>query len=180
MVEQEILEGNKLIAEVLVNQGYVINKDGTIYGKRGKLLKLHKCTSGYYQLNIGKPTKSYLVHRLVAELFIPNPENLPEVNHIDGDKTNNNVKNLEWCTRSQNIQHGTKIGLIPAPWKNKTGSQHIRSKTTLQLNMNDEIVNEFGSAREAARETNINYGTISNVLIGKGKTAGGYKWKYKE
>ena len=53
MVEQEILEGNKLIAEVLVNQGYVINKDGTIYGKRGKLLKLHKCTSGYYQLNIG-------------------------------------------------------------------------------------------------------------------------------
>ena len=64
--------------------------------------------------------------------------------------------------------------------KGKTGAKHHRSKAVLQLDKNNNLVNEFGSSREAARETGINYGTISKVLINCGKTAGGYKWKYKE
>lgn len=177
MTEQEILDGNKLIAEKLCDYGYKINKDGTVIGKRGNKLKLHMGTSGYIQLNIGKPTKSYLVHRLVAQLYLPNPSNLPEVNHKDGNKLNNNVENLEWVSRSQNIIHGIYNNLIPSPWKGKLGKYHIRSKRVYQI-IDNIIVNEFGSAREASRETGINYGTISNVLIGRGKTAGGYVWKY--
>lgn len=181
MTAKEIEEGNILIAEILQESGYAIFNDGTILGKNNKSLKLHKGTSGYLQLNINTPkTKSYLVHRLVAELYIPNPDELPEVNHKDGNKLNNKSSNLEWCTRSQNIQHGIDNGLIPSPWKDKFGNKHIRSKTTLQIDINGDILNEYGSAREASRITGINYGTISNVLIGRGNTAGGFKWKYKE
>lgn len=68
---------------------------------------------GYFRTNLAKDgvNKTVKVHRLVAEAFIPNPLNLPEVNHIDGNKQNNNVKNLEWCTRSENLKHAVKIGL---------------------------------------------------------------------
>lgn len=180
MKDEQIIEGNRLIAELLHEQWYVIFNDGSILGKKGRFIKLHKGTSGYLQLNIGrKPTKSYLVHRLVAELYLPNPDGLPEVNHKDGNKANNRVANLEWCTRNHNIQHGVDNGLIPSPWKGKSGHQHCRSKTVLQMDINNNIIHEYGSAREAARLSKVNYGTISFVLIGKGKTAGGFKWKYK-
>jgi len=177
----DTLEGNKLIAE-FNKLGYEVYTSGKVRGVRGGWLKLHKGTSGYLQVNTwnNHQQKTFLLHRLLAEAFIPNPEHLLEVNHKDGNKLNNSLDNLEWVSRSENIMHGIKNGLIPSPWKDKSGSLHCRSKTTLQLNLNDEIVNEFGSAREASKITGINYGTISNVLINKGKTAGGYKWKYKE
>lgn len=171
-------ENNKLIAEF---GKYRICSDGTVIGQSGKVLKLHKGTGGYLQLNAwtnGKQ-KTYLVHRLVAELFIHNPENKPEVNHKDGDKLNNRVGNLEWVTRSENIVHGIDSGLIPSPWEGKSGEAHPTSKAVLQLDAAGNLMNVYGSAREAARLSGVNYGTISNVLIGKGKTAGGFIWKYK-
>lgn len=180
MTQEEIIEGNKLLAE-FNKLGYEIYTSGKVRGVRGKFLKLHKGTSGYIQVNVWNKykQKTFLLHRLLAEAFIPNPNNLPEVNHIDGNKLNNALNNLEWVSRSENIQHGIHTGLIPSPWQGKTGKHHCKSKRVIQLK-DGVIVAEYGSGREAARETGICYGTISNVLLNKGKTAGGFSWKYKQ
>lgn len=170
-------EGNKLIAD-----GYKILDGGFVIGKRGNFLKLHKGTSGYIQLNIGRKEtqETFLVHRLVAQLYVPNPMNLPEVNHDNGIKDCNWSWNLKWCTRPENIQHGYDMGLITKHMIGKSGSKHHLSKPVFQIDLANNILNEYGSAKEAARLSKINYGTISNVLIGKGKTAGGFIWEYKK
>lgn len=92
------------------NTPYFITPDGNIY-RNNKLKKLTKRPDGYLVANftINSIGKTYLVHRLVAECYIPNPDNKPEVNHWDGDKTNNNVDNLVWSTRSENIIHRGEI-----------------------------------------------------------------------
>jgi hypothetical protein len=175
------MESKPTVIEMKDFEGYKIYTNGAVIGKSGKLLKLAIGTCGYYQVliyNKGK-YKTYLLHRLIANLFIDNPDNLPEVNHIDGDKLNNSISNLEWCSRSQNIRHGVDNHLIKAPWKNKSGALHTRSKPVMQISLDGNIINEYGSAREASRLSGVNYGTISCVLIGRGKTAGGYKWVYK-
>lgn len=84
---------------------YIINENGTIFSKRNNIyLKPHRRTDGYYTIRINK--KDYPIHRLVAEKYIPNPNNYPYINHKDKNKTNNTVENLEWCTPKQNSIHG--------------------------------------------------------------------------
>lgn len=96
----------------------VIFNSGTpngLYTVKGRILtqRINNKRNGYCELSLHKDGKEkrYKVHRLVAEAFLPNPDNLPEVNHIDGNKENNNVKNLEWCTSKQNKEHGWNTGL---------------------------------------------------------------------
>ena len=86
---------------------------GDKYIKREKILKNMVYGNGYYYVCLSKngKVKKYKVNRLVAQAFIPNPENKPFTNHIDGDKLNNNVDNLEWCTQSENMKHASKMGL---------------------------------------------------------------------
>lgn len=112
-----------------------------------------------------KDWKIYAVHRLVAQAFIRNPDNLPEVNHKDENCSNNFVDNLEWCTRKYNANYGSRISKTYAAVE--------------MLTLDGVIIKEFNSQVEASKETGIRQGSISNCCRGFAKTAGGYKWRYK-
>jgi len=109
------------------------------------------------------------VHRLVAKAFIPNPNNLPCINHVDGDKTNNHVSNLEWCDHSYNMKHACDTGLVKSP-----GSVKRRVRQLL----NGQVVGTFESVSEAARSISINRSCVSRCCTGSYPSAGGYQWEY--
>lgn len=95
---------------------YIIGTDGIIISKStGKPLATTKCKKGYLRVRLKHADggKTYLAHRVVAITHIPNPDNLPQVNHLDGDKTNNSVSNLEWTTGKKNVEHSVRTGLVP-------------------------------------------------------------------
>lgn len=138
----------------------------------GKISTQHKNIDGYIRVDLCKDGKhkSSLVHRLVALHFIPNPGMLNQVNHIDGDKTNNYVDNLEWCTQAENAAHAVKIGLFkPHNERRVVGTDSDGNKVY------------FKSAAEAGKTLSINSGSICSVCTGYNPhrhTAGGYKWEY--
>ena len=154
---------------------YAVTEDGRVYSFASKtFLKPQVTGKGYLtvQLGRGRNYKPYRVHRLVAEAFIPNPDNLPEVNHIDEDKTNNSVDNLEWCTRQYNLNYGT-------------GRQRAREKVlaTTRAKFGKpiycvELGKTFSCASEAATELHIKDERIRFCCKGRRKTAGGYHWQY--
>lgn len=143
-------------------------------GKRfvkGKIYKPTICTNGYLELHAsmyGK-RKVFLIHRLVAQYFIPNPNNFPEVNHKDEDVTNNSVDNLEWCTAKYNCNYGTR---------NKRCMEKVIKKPVKQLSLEGETIAIFPMVKDAMRKTGINDSQIIRVCKGKNLTAGGYKWEY--
>lgn len=146
-------------------------------GKEKLLVKKvnHK---GYEYVTLYNNGKQFYprIHRIVAETFIQNLDNLPQVNHIDGNKCNNNVENLEWCTNLENMRHAIQNNLV----RNK-GKYNKRSKRVAQINEKNEIVNIFDSLGEASRYLNIGYkvtGRLSMVCNNKINMAYGYKWKF--
>lgn len=145
------------------------------FGKR-KILKQNMMTSGYkfIILKYNKKQKAHSIHRLLAIAFLPNPNNYPQVNHKDGNKLNNDLSNLEWCTRSQNIQHMYDNNLKtykPLHYKNKFGFEHNRSKAVKCIE--NGIV--YGSQSEAQRELNLGGGSIS-WAIKNNKPVRGYNF----
>ena len=147
-------------------QGYFISSLGRFRNKKGVIMKNYKPHhSGYIYLRVN--IDKYALHRLVAQTFIPNLEDKPFVNHIDGNKINNQVSNLEWCTCLENNLHNHKIGLIKC-FTRKVG----------QYDLEINEINKFDSIREASFKTNINIGSIKAVLYNKQKTGGGFIWKY--
>jgi len=93
---------------------YQISTNGDVFSTNiNKIMSPKKHYKGYLYVTLSNAgdTKAFKIHRLVAQAFLPNPNNLPQVNHIDGDKTNNNYKNLEWCTNSENVKHSYNTGL---------------------------------------------------------------------
>lgn len=156
-------------------KNYYVSDEGLIKNNStGRILKLICKPNGYKKTNISIDGKLHTVfiHRLVAKLFIPNPNNLPQVNHKDGNKTNNNVNNLEWVTAQENMIHAHKIGLNK---HNKT------AKKVSQYTLDNQYIRTFNSMHEAAR---IVYSKDNaNVLIwkcanNKLSSYKGYKWKY--
>jgi hypothetical protein len=131
---------------------YIVNPDGTIYSNKScKLLKPQKKGSGYLgvSLRVGGKTLQKYVHRLVAEKYLPNPNNLPEVNHIDGDMTNNEVSNLEWCDRQHNVDHAVRTGL------------HPKGTTSGQSKLTAEQVRDM---RKLRKETGISYHKLAPLF----------------
>lgn len=156
-------------------------KKGTILLK-GKILKDWKTNNRYKMVVLVKPgtRKYFLVHRLLAQAFIPNLENKRCVHHKDDDKTNNIINNLEWLTHAENNKHAYQSGLRISAWLGKFGKDHHSSKVVLQYTKNGKFVNKFYGAADASRKTGILKQGIYHVLKGKRKTAGDYLWRYAE
>jgi hypothetical protein len=148
----------------------LLGRNNTYRIKKGIILKQSFDKDGYLRVALKGDTKKS--HRIIAELFIDNPNNLPEINHIDGDKTNNKVDNLEWCTRQHNINHSINNNL------QATSETSVCSIKIMQFDKNNVFIKEYNSIREAEIETGICNATISKVCRGLGNTAGGYKWKF--
>ena len=140
--------------------------------RKEKILKNSKGSIGYLQVGLYKEgkVKYFRVHQLVASAFIPNPDNLPQVNHRNEDKTDNRVENLEWCNRSYNTNYGTRNERIAK----------AQSIPILQFSKSGELVKKWESAKEVERELGF-YGTnITRCCKGKLKSVGGYKWRYHQ
>lgn len=172
------------------NLGRVKSKERIVRNRKRneRILKPSFNRKGYLQvclINNENNYKTCKVHRLVAIAFIQNPTDLAQVNHIDGNKTNNTVENLEWCSNIENMKHSYKIGL-----RNKTemsnnmkklGKYPYRNhkKSVLQIDKSTgEILRKWEYMIDASRELKINCSGIHNACNGRSRTSGGYKWKY--
>lgn len=136
---------------------------------KGQVLKTNKLRNGYLRFTLMDKgvTKRFSVHRLVALNFIPNPENKPQVNHIDGNKENNHVDNLEWCTSSENHKHAHRIGL-----ESQKGSKNNGSKLTEEdvEKIKVMLLHEI-HVPTIAKMFNVSRGTIYPIKKGK-------QWKH--
>ena len=140
---------------------YAVTSCGKVWSYRNECFLKPKVNSdGYLLVNLCKDgkTKNYRIHRLVAEAYLPNPNNLPEVDHIDNDKTHNYLNNLQWITHRDNSRKG-------------------RNKPILQYDLDGNFIREWECANDVGKEIQSN---IVSCLKGRIKSAYGYKWFYKE
>lgn len=174
-------------------ENYQISSLGRVkslnYGRTGKekIIGIHKDKKGYiiYRLYRNGEIQQYKAHRLVASAFIPNPNNLPQVNHKDENKQNNCASNLEWCDAKHNNNYGTRNERVSKSHKGvRLSKEHIensakaRQKPIIQLSLNGEFIKQWNSAKQAGKELNINASNFTNCCRGKHNSAGKYKWKY--
>lgn len=156
--------------------GRIKSLPGRSNHKSEKILK-QATVLGYSHITLSKDNvqKIFKVHRLVASAFIPNPKDLPQVNHIDGKKLNNCVENLEWVNPRDNSLHAFRMGLRHS----QKGEENRRSIKVSQFNLDGEWLKDYDGFREAERLTGVGHYYIGRCCKGKAKTAGGFKWAYK-
>ena len=160
-----------MIKDIINFENYQISDDGRVWSKKSNKWLKPINVNGYKKASLYKNGKEYqrLVHRLVAEAFIPNPNNYDEINHINEDKSDNRVENLEWCTPSYNINYGTRI----------ERQVNSISKKVFQYSIDNVLLNTYKSCTEAERENpSFNHRGISYACIGKLKTYKGFKWSH--
>ena len=156
---------------------YLIYENGFIYSKKSKrFLKCPIDSKGYKYLDLRNSKCKYRcpkVHRLIALAFIPNPNNLPQINHKDGNKKNNKVDNLEWCTNLYNTKEAIRLGLKPI---------YEYHGKIYQYDLNGNLVNIFETPVDAARHISKKAlgSNINRCIHGKRKTVYGYIWKSEE
>lgn len=145
--------------------------ENAVYHTKERLKEIQKQKKGYSQVVLYKDgtPKTIRLNTLIARMFVPNPENKPFVNHIDGNKDNNRADNLEWVTAKENIAHAYRTGLLV----------HY-TKAVLQIDDSGAVVKEYRSIKEAAESVCGSKGNICMACKGNGKNrAYGYYWKYK-
>lgn len=171
-------------------ENYCIDDAGRVYNtKTQKYRKPSITKQGYCSVDLYNKgvMKRFLIHRLVANAFIPNPLKLPQVNHKDENPLNNDVNNLEWCTAKYNMNYGEgaktrhlKIDYSKPIYK-KIARENgkLASKPIIQISIEGKILNRFSSIKEATQKLNIKNHHISSCAAGKRKTSNGYIWKYE-
>lgn len=177
MEERKDIEGYEGIykisnlGNVMSCERYVKVGGGGTRRVKQRLLKPYKSTGGYLQVNLNNDGefKPKLIHRLVAIAFIPNPNNLPEVNHKDEDKENNAVENLEWCTPKYNANYGLR---------NQKMIENKRNTSVNQYDKDGNFIKNWRSLSDACEEYEADISSMIRVCKGKQKTCVGYKWKY--
>lgn len=176
---------------------YAISNKGNVkslnyrMSNKEKILKPLKSGKGYLMVGLCKNGKMEWakIHRLVALLFIPNPNHKPQVNHINGDKNDNNVDNLEWCSNSENQIHAyknkLKYGSVKqGKWLGETQRENLikrnkeKAKPIEATNIENGEMIIFKSAAEAEQVLGIHHSSIAKVCRGKQKIAKGYKFSY--
>jgi hypothetical protein len=155
---ENIIKDNELWKKINEFPNYEINKNGEVRNIKTKyLLKCRKLVSGYFGFSMHKHNKIgnkilfRTQHRLLMMAFVDNPNNYNTVNHIDLDKTNNKLENLEWASMSQQVQHSYNNN------NNRKSKEFIK---VLQLDINNNIINVYSSIIEASKKTNIKYNLI--------------------
>lgn len=162
---------------------YQVSNKGNVrslnWGNRGfvRNLYLKKHNRGYRHVELAKngKRKAFTVHRLVATAFIPNPNNYQTINHIDEDKTNNTVENLEWCTMSQNMRH--TIGLHSEKY-HIMGKPFSRKGKVVQMSKSGEVLRVWDNLVSIRHASGLNDWSIGECCRGKRKTAYGYIWQF--